>query len=110
MKTEQVDQALKQKFVMDDERLVFWHDPNGEFTDYIEVGLAGDLADVQLLDVATVGGLLAKLCLEREDTSSKYLIYTTGEMAPAEEDWLFDIRLYRCGCYPFLSRGEGYPE
>ncbi len=33
MKAEQVDRALHQKFVTEGERLVFWHDPNGEFED-----------------------------------------------------------------------------
>ena len=35
MKAEQVDQALHQKFVTEGERLVFWHDPNGEFVEYV---------------------------------------------------------------------------
>jgi uncharacterized protein (TIGR02687 family) len=94
MKAEQVDQALFQKFVTDDTRLVFWHDPNDEFTDYIEGGFTGDIAHVQVLNVANVGGLSAKLRLEREDPSGKYLVYSTGEAPPAEEDWLLDIRLY----------------
>lgn len=94
MKAEQVDRALKQKFIGDGERLVFWHDPNSEFTSYIEAGLAGDLAGVQVLDVAAVGGFSAKLRLEREDPTGKYLVYSKGEMPPAEQDWLLDIRLY----------------
>ena len=44
MKAEQVDRALHQKFVTEGERLVFWHDPNGEFADCVEGGLAGDIA------------------------------------------------------------------
>ena len=52
MKAEQVDQALRQKFIDEGERLVFWHDPNGEFSDYVEGGLNGDLAGVQVHDVA----------------------------------------------------------
>ena len=48
-------------------RLVFWHDPTREFADYVAGGLTGDLAGVQVLDVAEVGGLSAKLRLERED-------------------------------------------
>ena len=55
MKAEQVDKALRQKFVTEGARLVFWHDPNGEFTDYVAAGLTGDIADVQVLDVAEVG-------------------------------------------------------
>ena len=86
MKAEQVDQALSQKFVTEGARLVFWHDPNGEFVDYIGGGLAGEIADVQVLDVAAVGGFSAKLRLEREDLSGKYLVYTKGKVPPAEED------------------------
>ncbi|MHB8762843.1 MAG: BREX-1 system phosphatase PglZ type A [Deferrisomatales bacterium] len=94
MKAEQVDQALHQKFVTEGARLVFWHDPNGEFAGYVGAGLGGDLAEVQVLDVAEVGGLSAKLRLEREDSTGKYLVYSVGEVPPAEEDWLLDIRLY----------------
>ena len=94
MKTEQVDQALKQKFIADGERLVFWHDPNTEFKNYIQVGLSADLAAVQVLDLADIGGLSAKLRLEQDDPKAKYLIYSQGEMPATEEDWLFDIRLY----------------
>ena len=94
MKAEQVDQALLQKFVTQRARLVFWHDPNGEFADYVAGGLAGDLSDVHLLDVTEVGGLSAKLRIEREDRTAKYLVYSKGQMPPADEDWLLDIRLY----------------
>ena len=94
MKAEQVDQALHQKFVAEGARLVFWHDPNGEFADYVRDGLTGDLAEVQVLDVAEVGELSAKLRLEREDPTGKYLVYSQGKVPPAEEDWLLDIRLY----------------
>ena len=94
MKAEQIDQALKQKFVSEGERLVFWHDANGEFADYVADGLNGSLADVQVLDVATTGGLSAKLRLEREAPEGRYLVYSRGEPPPAEEDWLLDIRLY----------------
>ena len=94
MKAEQVDKALHQKFIIEGERLVFWHDPNEEFADYIGEGLSGDLAEVQVLDIAEEGGLSAKLRLEQDDTEGKYLIYSKGEISRAEEDWLLDIRLY----------------
>ena len=48
MKAEQVDRALSTKFVTEGERLVFWHDPDGEFAEYVQEGLTGDLADVQV--------------------------------------------------------------
>ena len=94
MKAEQVDKALYQKFVGDNERLVFWHDAEGEFGDYVTGGLSGELAAVQVLDVAKHGGLPSKLLLERDDTAGKYLVYSVGDLPAAEEDWLLDIRLY----------------
>ena len=94
MKAEQVDQALSQKFVADGSRLVFWHDANREFADYVEGGLTGEISDVHVLDVSAVGGLSAKLQLERDDRTGKYLVYSHGKVPPADEDWLLDIRLY----------------
>ncbi len=46
MKAEQGDKALHQKFVTEAERLVFWHNPNGKFADYVTGGLGEQLADV----------------------------------------------------------------
>ncbi len=94
MKGHELDKALHQKFVAEDARLVFWHDAEREFADYVADGLPDDLAGVQLLDVGKVGGLAAKLKLETEDTSGKYLVYSSGEYPDAELDWLLDIRLY----------------
>jgi uncharacterized protein (TIGR02687 family) len=94
MKVEHVDQALHQRFVTEGARLVFWHDTEAEFTEYIERGLSGELESVQVLEVAKVGGLSAKLLLEREDPTSKYLVYSVGESPRPEDDWLLDIRLY----------------
>ena len=94
MKAGQVDQALRQRFLTEEHRLVFWHDTAGEFADYIAAGLPDELADVAVLDVSQVGGLPAKLRLEIEDSTGKYLVYSRGEEPPAEEDWLLDIRLY----------------
>ncbi|MEO8084199.1 MAG: BREX-1 system phosphatase PglZ type A [Ardenticatenales bacterium] len=94
MKAHEVDKALHQKFVTEDHRLVFWHDTAGEFADYVTSPLPDELSDVHVLDLAHVGGLSAKLRLEIEDPAGKYLVYRRGPAAPAEEDWLLDIRLY----------------
>lgn len=94
MKADQVDQALRQKFLSEGARLVFWHDQNSEFADYVSAGLSGDLTDVKVLQVAEIGGLSTKLRLEQEDPTGKYLVYSNGEMPEAEEDWLLDVRLY----------------
>jgi len=93
MKAHEVDKALRKKFVTEGHRLVFWHDTDGEFVEYVQSGLPEDL-DAQVLDVGERGGLPAKLLLEREDTTGKYLVYSRGEQPPADQDWLLDIRLY----------------
>ena len=94
MKAEQINKALAQKFFAEGERVVFWHDKDGEFVEHINEGLADDLAEVKVLQLSAVGGLPIKLKLEREDTVGKYLVYSQGETLRAEEDWLLDIRLY----------------
>lgn len=111
MNTEQIAQALGQKFFQEGHRLVFWHDPEGEFADEVRSRFGGQdsdsvkpLSEVKLLDLSRVGGFSAKLLLEREDPVGKYLIYSTGSkaagqeknpLAPLEEiDWLLDICLY----------------
>ena len=94
MKAEQVDKALAKKFRDDNARLVFWHDADAEFAEYVQQGLADELDGIKVLDVAEVGGFSAKLLLEREDPERKYLVYSRGEEPPAQEDWLYDIRLY----------------
>ena len=94
MKADQVDEALRQKFIDEGQRLVFWNDESGEFADYVDDGLPEALAGVQLLDMRATGGLSAKLLLEREDPQGKYLIYSDREVPPVEHDFLLDIRLY----------------
>jgi uncharacterized protein (TIGR02687 family) len=94
MKAEQVDQALIQKFVTENERLVFWHDSNAEFQAYITLGLPKELESVTVIDVAKKGGFSTKLLLEREDPTGKYLLYSVGKPLPPEEDWLLDVRMY----------------
>jgi hypothetical protein len=90
MKAEQVDQALYQKFVTEQQRLVFWHDANGEFADYIAAGLPDRLPQVTILRPDHTGGFSAKLQLERHDPTGKYLIYTQGEKPAAAADFLLD--------------------
>jgi uncharacterized protein (TIGR02687 family) len=94
MKADQIDQALRQKFIDEGERLVFWNDPERDFVDYVATGLPDELEAVTILDTGETGGLTTKLRLEREDTTGQYLLYSTEASPPAEEDWLLDIRVY----------------
>ncbi len=94
MKADQLDKALYEKFVTQDERLVFWNDAKSEFSEYVARGLGGKLAQVKVVDLSKNGGLKVRLLLEEEDTSSKYLVYRAGNAPQPDHDWLLDVRLY----------------
>ncbi len=94
MKAAQIDDALQKKFFDDGERLVWWRDEPGEFRSYIEAGLTGPLADVQVIDVNATGGLATKLQIDREDLEGKYLLYADGPAPKVEHDFLVDVRHY----------------
>ena len=94
MKAEQVDAALRQKFMQDSERLVFWDDRDGEFGEYLVSGLPDDLGHVTVVDLGSRGGLSTKLLLEREDPTGQYLLYRSGPPLSPDEDWLLDVLAY----------------
>lgn len=94
MKADQVTKALRQKFLDEGERLVFWRDGKGDFEAFVRAGLGEGLEAVEVLEVAALGGLSTKLKIERESTDQKFLIYSQGEAPDPGADWLLDIRLY----------------
>jgi len=96
MDTKQVTEALKKLF--DEERIVFWNDPDKDFFEMITGKMFSPVDGVTVIRLDQTPALQAKIRIEREDPGSKFLLYS-----PAEEpedplhDWLFDIRLYsRC--------------
>ena len=94
MKTDQLDRALCDCFGKNHARLVFWHDPDGEFADHLAQGLPQELDGVTVIDVVEHGGLPTKLLVERQDPQGRYLLYRQGSRPPTAQDWLLDIRLY----------------
>lgn len=92
----QVNTALGRIFNEEGNRIVFWHDPEHEFLDFIAANMSlqfGDTA-VQVLRLDKTGSLATKIRLEREDPTGCYLLYTPTEEPDYESDWLLDIRLY----------------
>jgi uncharacterized protein (TIGR02687 family) len=96
MDTKQVTEALKKLF--DEERIVFWNDPDKDFFEMITGKMFSPVDGVTVIRLDQTPALQAKIRIEREDPGSKFLLYS-----PAEEpedplhDWLFDVRLYsRC--------------
>lgn len=91
MNIEQLKQGLQNAFFAENQRVVFWYDPQQSFAD--EVVKLG-LPDVEVVNMASESTLAIKLRLGLEDQSGKYLLYfPCVEPAPAD-DWLLDIKLY----------------
>lgn len=96
MDTRLLEDALARLFIDEGQRLVFWHDPDGEFVDFMNrlpFLTFGDTT-VHILRLDQVGGLEAKLRLEHDDPNGKFLLYAPTEEPAYEDDWLLDIRLY----------------
>ena len=72
-------------------RIVFWHDPDGEFVETVTELV---LPDVTVLRLDQVGFLEIKTGLEVTETNGKFLLYAPTPEPPLDQDWLLDIRLY----------------
>jgi uncharacterized protein (TIGR02687 family) len=90
----QLRSGLKKLWVEDGHRIVFWFDSDAEFEDALPLlGLESDLG-VQVARLDEESALDLKWRLEREDTESRFLLYTPTTPPEPENDWLLDIRLY----------------
>ena len=91
MKTEEVVFSLKEIFIGENWRIVFWHDPDEEFAETVT---ELTLPDVTTLRVDQVGFLELKTRLEITEPNAQFLLYAPTPEPPLEQDWLLDIRLY----------------
>ena len=92
MDTKQVNDALEKLF--QEERIVFWNDPDREFVGYLTGSLFSPIEGVNVIRLDQTGALDAKLNIERGEPDSKFLIYAPAEEPDYDNDWLLDIRLY----------------
>lgn len=92
MDTKQVNDALDKLFQQ--ERIVFWNDPDREFVGYLTGSLFSPIEGVKVIRLDQTGALEAKLRVERDEPKSKFLIYAPEEEPNYEDDWLLDVRLY----------------
>lgn len=89
MNTDQIAECLKDFY--QGFRIIFWNDPDQEFTDIVD---SLGLEDVTVIKVDEIGHLELKVRLEFEEPGSKFLLYSTKPKPEPEADWLLDIRLY----------------
>ena len=89
METKRVNDALEKLF--HEERIVFWNDPDQEFQNTLPFIM---LDNVTTLRLDKVRALEAKIRMERDEPTGKFLLYAPTEEPDYEDDWLLDIRLY----------------
>ncbi len=94
MDTKQVNDALEKLFLEENERIVFWNDPDKEFVDYATGQFFSPVEGVQVIRLDDTSALGAKILIERTEPQSRFLIYSTKEEPDYENDCLLDIRLY----------------
>lgn len=82
-----VREHLARRFEAD--RVVFWHDPDGEYTTDLE-GL--DLAGVQTIRVANDEYAIRNRLLH-DEPDSKFLVYRSGQVPHGISNWLLDLEL-----------------
>jgi uncharacterized protein (TIGR02687 family) len=87
----QIESALRKLFQEEGHRIVFWNDPDQEFNLYLP---AIHIPDVNVVRLDEVGGLSAKIRIERDEPKGKFLVYAPAEEPDYEQDWLLDMRLY----------------
>ena len=72
-------------------RIIFWHDPDCEFSDFVD-DLKFD--DVKVFKLTGSNNFYAKQLLTEIDTESNYLVYNPISYTDIMDDWLLDIELY----------------
>ncbi len=91
MDAPQIADSLTRLFKEENERIVFWHDPDKEFEDNLStIAIEG----ITVLRLDQIPLLELKILLELTDTKNQYLLYSPFAEPEYEKDWLLDIRLY----------------
>ena len=85
----QIKQTLQRLFFEDQHRLIFWHDPEGEFIDSVP-----ELAAVELIRMDEQPALGIKIRIEREQPQQKFLLYSPTSPPEPENDWFLDCRYF----------------
>jgi hypothetical protein len=93
METRQVNNALEKLFREEGARIVFWNDPDKEFTDYVSGQLLSPVQGVQAIRLDQTSALEIELLVEREQPESRFVIYSAKKEPNYESDWLLDIEV-----------------
>ena len=102
MNIKQIIDRLNAEFTGDTRKLVFWYDDNGEFMEDMQT-VTLDNAKVYFLQPDNQ--FATKLFLERQDTTTNYLVYAPFPKPDVRDNHLEDTMLYSkrfVSCFSFL--------
>src|SRR5271157_3397877 len=91
MDSNRINDILERIFNEESARIVFWNDPDREFLAVLPFLFLDGVSTIRLDQVGT---LEAKIRIERDEPSTRFLLYSPTEEPDLESDWLLDIRLY----------------
>ena len=107
MNIKQIIDCLNAEFTGDTRKLVFWYDDNGEFVEDMQ---NVELENAKVYFLQADNQFATKLFLERQDTTTNYLIYAPFPKPDVRDNHLEDTLLYdkilcaRGSAHPFCYR------
>lgn len=87
----QIVDKLNTEFTGEHRKLVFWYDDQGDFAEDID---SVELTNAKVYKLTKDNQFYTKYFLEKEDTSTNYLIYAPFPKPPVTENHLEDTMLY----------------
>ncbi len=96
MDSEKIIQDLNRRFAASlpefyKRRIIFWYDEDQEFIDKLdEIQING----AKVIALTGTNNFYVKKLLNKDDTTSNYLVYSPISYEDQEDDWLLDIELY----------------
>lgn len=87
----QIVDKLNTEFIGEHRKLVFWYDNQGDFAEDID---SVELTNAKVYKLTKDNQFYTKYFLEKEDTSTNYLIYAPFPKPPVTENHLEDTMLY----------------
>ena len=91
MNIKQIIDRLNAEFTGDTRKLVFWYDDNGEFVEDMQ---NVELENAKVYFLQPDNQFATKLFLERQDTTTNYLIYAPFPKPDVRDNHLEDTLLY----------------
>lgn len=91
MEQDKLQELILKHFNKQERQIVFWYDETGENEEKLD---SLSFPNVKIHKLTKNNNLLTKKLLEKDDTTSNYLIYAPFEMPPIEDNWFIDTQLY----------------